>query len=72
MIEFDGPRIELTSRVLPGETVKVVGNFHAPAKAGDYILTWDMVSENECWFEQCGSETFDTPITVVESAPAGK
>lgn len=65
MLEFNGSRIELSARVFPNETVKIVSTFVAPAKAGDYILTWDMVSEGECWFEQCGSETFDTPITVM-------
>ncbi len=71
MLEFNGSRIELSAMVLPGETVKIVGIFVAPEKVGDYILTWDMVSEGECWFEQCGSKTFDTPITVMESEPEG-
>jgi len=66
MLEFDGGRIELKSKVLPSGTIKIAGTFVAPSQTGDYILAWDMVSEGECWFEQCGSETFDTPITVVD------
>lgn len=67
MIDFDGPRIEISSRVLPHETTTILGFFKAPAEPGNYILTWDMVSEFECWFEQCGSETFDTPMIVTQA-----
>ncbi len=66
MIQFDGNRIEVSTPTLPGETVILPGFFKAPAEPGEYILTWDMVSEGECWFEECGSETVDIPITVVE------
>jgi hypothetical protein len=66
MLEFDGGRIELKSKVLPSGMIKIARTFAAPPQTGDYILAWDMVSEGECWFEQCGNETFDTPITVKE------
>jgi Glycosyl transferase family 2 len=65
-ITWDGARIELGSLVLPNQATTILGSFTAPAEPGHYVLTWDMVSEGECWFEECGSETMDTPIVVVD------
>jgi hypothetical protein len=64
MIKWEGTRIDLSSLVLPNETTTVLGFFIAPSIPGTYILEWDMVSEYECWFEQCGSTTTDTPLVV--------
>jgi len=72
LIDFEGARTEINSRVLPNETTTVLGSFTAPAKPGRYVLTWDMVSEFECWFEQCGSATVDTPLVVVGPEPFHK
>jgi hypothetical protein len=64
MLEFNGPRIPLRAVVPPGGTIEVSGLIPAPATAGEYLLTWDMVSESECWFEQCGHTPVDTPLSV--------
>lgn len=64
MVEDNGPRIAIACEVKPGETTSVTGWFHAPAEPGDYILSWDLVSELECWFAQCGSQPVETPLRV--------
>jgi hypothetical protein len=38
--------------------------FAAPAISGRYLTEWDMVSEHECWFAQCGSEVACVPLHV--------
>jgi len=67
MIERNGPRIELRSIVAPGQSAEVIGFFTAPAGPGEYRLAWDMVSEHECWFEECGSVPPETSLVVVSA-----
>ena len=33
--------------------------------AGRFILEWDMVSEQDAWFAECGSELARVPLHVV-------
>jgi hypothetical protein len=65
MIEFDYHRVQLPRRIRPGEQLTFVFGFWAPAAPGRYILEWDMVSEQECWFATCGSEVARVPLHVV-------
>lgn len=50
--------------VEPGETVEIPFRLRAPAKRGDYILEFDMVSEEVCWFEFNGAKISASPIKV--------
>jgi SAM-dependent methyltransferase len=48
----------------PGETVDIPFRFKAPAQSGDYLLEFDMVSEEVCWFEVNGTKPFIHPIKI--------
>ena len=50
----DGPRTDLPRDVLPGETVTFEAILRAPAKAGEYLLMWDLVHEETTWFSGQG------------------
>jgi hypothetical protein len=50
----DGPRTELPHDVLPGEIVTFDAALRAPAKAGEYLLMWDLVHEDTTWFSGQG------------------
>ena len=56
----------------PGEPARFYAEAIAPDEQGDYILEWDLVSEGECWFSECGSMPARTALRVVpdERAPA--
>jgi hypothetical protein len=62
---WDGPRFPMPRVVEPGETARFVIEFRAPLEPGDYVVEWDMVSEGEAWFADCGSETTRTTLRVV-------
>ena len=64
ILDFDYHRVQLPRRVRPGEQVTFVFAFAAPATPGRYLIEWDMVSEHECWFAQCGSEVACVPLHV--------
>lgn len=64
MVQPEGDRLPIARQVRPGESTAVCGTITAPAAPGDYILSWDMVSEFECWFADCGSQPLEIPITV--------
>lgn len=67
-LEFDRDRIGLPRFVRPGDPVTFMFNLRAPPLPGSYILEWDMVSENECWFAACGSAPGRTALEVVPDA----
>jgi hypothetical protein len=56
---LDVPRL-----VRPGEKVTFIWPIRAPRWPGRYIIEWDMLSESECWFEECGSAVERTHLTV--------
>ncbi len=62
---FDGGRLAISGQVLPGESVRLNGWIRAPECTGPHVVSWDMLSENECWFAQCGNEPFEVPLTVI-------
>ncbi|MBK8510146.1 MAG: hypothetical protein V9G63_07650 [Candidatus Competibacter sp.] len=64
LLERDGGRIPIMSLVRPGQSVSVCGTVTAPRDCGDFILSWDMVSEGECWFAECGSKPLTTHVMV--------
>jgi len=63
--ELEGGRVTFRAHVAPGGTAQILGTFPAPAEPGHYSLCWDMVSEHECWFKQCGSTPFHSLLEVV-------
>jgi hypothetical protein len=57
--------------VAPGEQVRLLCPFEAPATPGEYVLDWDMASHNECWFAEVGSPTTLTRLLVVAELKRG-
>jgi hypothetical protein len=57
LLQTDGERFPMPRQVRPGEQVRFVAPFNAPAQPGNYWLEWDLVNEHECWFADCGSPT---------------
>ena len=64
MLQYDGPRFAVQRPVRPGQSLRFFASFTAPSEPGQYELEWDMVSELECWFQDCGSETVWTSLEV--------
>jgi hypothetical protein len=64
---FDGERSSVGRIVLPGQAATLLALFKTPQEPGEYLVEWDMVSERECWFADCGSPTRMLPIRVVRS-----
>jgi len=65
MLQWDFPRFPMMRFVPPGDTAVFLCTFWAPAMPGDYLLEWDLVSESECWFGDCGGKVVRTPLAVV-------
>jgi len=63
-INWDGGRAILPRDVAPGETAELEFIFRAPAKAGDYIVEFDMVAEHVTWFEDFGPGVLRHRLTV--------
>ncbi|HVO12839.1 MAG TPA: hypothetical protein VMX54_19010 [Vicinamibacteria bacterium] len=68
VVRRDGERIPVPRIVAPGESVRFLFNLRAPETAGRYIVEWDLVSEGECWFAECGSRTARVALHVGEPA----
>ncbi|QIL73223.1 glycosyltransferase [Diaphorobacter sp. HDW4B] len=60
----EGHRTPITGTIRPGETTSLTGTIQAPNAPGNYTLEWDVVSEWECWFVQCGSTPMRTYLSV--------
>lgn len=69
VLDQDFARTLVPRQVRPGEEVRFLCVVKAPEKPGTYLLEWDMVSEGECWFAECGSATERVPL-VIRGAPA--
>jgi|CXWL01.1.fsa_nt_gi hypothetical protein len=52
----DGPRTLLPRDVRPGESVTLEATLLAPARAGEYLLMWDLVHEHTTWFSGQGAK----------------
>jgi hypothetical protein len=66
---WDGARTPLGRVLKPGESAAFLVAFRPPKAPGDYLVEWDMVSEGECWFAQCGSAPARSFVHVL--APEG-
>jgi hypothetical protein len=64
VVLWDGPRTPVMRFIPPGETLLFLVNFAAPA-AGDYLVEWDLVSEAECWFADCGGIVLRNKLKVI-------
>jgi hypothetical protein len=60
MLSQDHHRIPLRHPVAPGEQIQLETELPAPLESGVFRLVIDLVAEQVCWFEPCGS----SPITV--------
>lgn len=67
LLDFDFGRAKLPSNksVVTGETVEIPFVFNAPIEKGKYIVEFDMVSEDVCWFEVNDSKTVMLTLNVV-------
>ena len=63
--EMDG-RIGLSKDLKPGEELETALVITAPNEPGDYILEVDLVQEQVSWFNEKGSPTARTKVTVVK------
>ncbi|HVT56994.1 MAG TPA: hypothetical protein VHR45_01225 [Thermoanaerobaculia bacterium] len=52
---WDGRGHSLLRAVGPGQRTAMRVTLAAPTEPGSYLLEWDLVSEDECWFAECGS-----------------
>jgi hypothetical protein len=64
LLRWDGERFPVPRIVCPGERARILCSVVAPAAPGDYVLEWDLVSEGECWFAQCGSAPARQALSV--------
>lgn len=64
LLQQDGFRFPLPREVKPGQKALFAASFVAPGP-GSYFLEWDMVSELECWFRDCGSPVHLTALKVI-------
>ncbi len=70
LLARDGPRVPIETFVAPGGTTIVAGTILAPDEPGEYVLSWDMVSEFECWFEQHAGTPVKTRLCVLDAPGA--
>lgn len=67
----DGERTRLPRDLAPGDSVVLAATVRAPARAGEYLLVWDMVHEHTTWFSGQGVAPRTVPVAVGASeAPA--
>jgi hypothetical protein len=72
LVVWDGDRTSVTPIVEPGGIVSLMASFTAPREPGEYLVEWDMVSEGECWFAECGSPTAIVPVRIVPEDRSAK
>ena len=63
-LERDRRRCQVPRFVPPGDSLLFYAVVDAPALPGDYLVEWDMVSEGECWFADCGGVTLRKELRV--------
>jgi hypothetical protein len=63
-VQYDGRRTDLPVDVPPGGVIQVIGIVQAPAAAGTYRLSWDLVQENVTWFSERGIAVGEQSIEV--------
>jgi hypothetical protein len=71
VLTWDGERTPMSRVVDPGSSGSFLGLIRPPEESGDYVFEWDVVSEGECWFGECGSATASVRVHVEPAAPQG-
>ncbi len=66
---WDGERIPVPRVVTPGDSARFLFTFPAPQRAGAYLVDWDLVSEGECWFAECGGVPARASLRVLAPKP---
>jgi hypothetical protein len=67
---FENQRSALPAPVAPGRSQSVEARIIAPAKAGSYVLVWDMVQENVTWFSLKSADFVGRPVRVTGRSAA--
>jgi hypothetical protein len=65
VVNWDWTRVGMPCFVPPGGEARFIGASRAPDAPGDYLVEWDLVSEDEAWFAQCGGSVLRNPLRVV-------
>ncbi|HJT65085.1 MAG TPA: methyltransferase domain-containing protein [Pyrinomonadaceae bacterium] len=58
----------LPHAIAPSETMRLKFTTYAPQQSGNYLLKVDLVDQHVCWFEEVGSQPFQSEFAV--SPPA--
>ena len=73
VLVLDGARTDLPRDLAPGERAEVSAIVMAPARAGRYLLWWDLVQENVTWFSDAGDPgQWQQVVVGTPSARKGK
>lgn len=65
----EGKRFALPRAVDPGSQARCLLTVRAPEEPGQYHFEWDLVSEGECWFADCGSRPARVSLRVTCDHP---
>jgi predicted O-methyltransferase YrrM len=64
LLDVQGLPTEIPRWVDPGDSATMVCCARAPSEPGDYVLEWQLLSAEECWFTDCGAQPARTPLRV--------
>ena len=67
-VKRENARARLPYPVAIGKDATFLLTDHGPVEPGEYLLEWDMVSDGECWFADCGSKPLRTHLRVIDGA----
>jgi SAM-dependent methyltransferase len=70
MLIPEDARAPMPGDVDPGQSVDLTLRVQLPPAAGDYVLEFDIVHDEVCWFKQRGSPTLKGPVTVDSDSDA--
>jgi SAM-dependent methyltransferase len=62
LLERDHFRVPLARAVDPGETIEIEAMVPGPPESGRYLLAFDLVAEQICWFEHHGSSVLSVGV----------
>jgi MoaA/NifB/PqqE/SkfB family radical SAM enzyme len=60
----EGTRTLLPQDLLPFQEITIQARLTAPEKSGDYLLKWDLISDNQIWFHRYTKQTLDVKVTI--------
>ncbi|HEY6477893.1 MAG TPA: O-antigen ligase family protein, partial [Polyangia bacterium] len=70
-VVFDGARTFFADDIMTGGAAQVRAKVRAPARAGRYVLWWDLVHEHTSWFSERGNPGLREAVLVTgaDAAP---